>query len=373
MIDRQGRHSRLAVFAFLALFAALCIAVDIAYWRLMLAQDYGDFGIFWQSAHAALTGQMPYGVPLGGAKNLNPPFSLVIFAPFGLLPESLAYWTWTTLSVVCYALALVLTRRLSPQSLTPARFIFAVSAAPLWYTLMRGQVETVLLPAVVGVVLLHRAGRLRDAGLMLGVLIAFKPILAVWAFAFLLAGQPRLFRWAVVGGSLASVLAAVMFGPLVYLGWIEAVRANTTGASYANGALLYQFGLPATLLVGLGALALIRYRRPDGLTLSAAGIALSIALSPIVWQTYLVLLVPFLLARHRPFELVGAAFLMVPVLQWQLHLGIVTCLSVLAILALTSVERPVVEKSLSHQAEQAHDDGERELSLGVVRGASLHR
>jgi alpha-1,2-mannosyltransferase len=261
------------------------------------------------AGRALLDGDSPYPHSLSELKShanyVYPPLAAALLAPLTWLPQALAEGIFVALSLAAPALALWLLRvrdwrcygivylwppllgGVSLGTLSPL-LALAVAAAWRWRHSAAALGATLTGAAVVKLFLwpllvLFAAGDRWRAGLV-SVVAACLAVLASWAaigFAGL-TGYPRL---------------------LSELSRIESPRGySPTSLALAVGlpreaalAFAIAFGLP--LLVAAGALA----RRPAGeLPALACAIAAALALSPVVWLHYLVLLVvPIAVARKH--------------------------------------------------------------------------
>lgn len=298
------------------------------------SEDLLDFGSFWESGRAVNEGSDPYGIypnthrpiePPHVNPNLNPPTSLLLFAPLGLLDPYLARNILWWVGFVTYALLAVflISRYRPPDGPLIAAWTLALPA--FWSTLSLGQIYVLLLiPAVFGWLMLER-GQAVTAGVAIGILSAFKPNMLVWPAMLFLAGHRREAMVSAVSFLCVSLLPLIVWGPDIYVRWFELFisddpirRTHFVNASLSG--ITARLGLPfAGIVISVGLLcaaALAAFKwRPDRLKTSGFAIALSTVASPLAWLHYLLFLLPPIFARRswRPVMIVACAMLAVPI------------------------------------------------------------
>lgn len=302
---------------------------------------------FMPAGRAILDGTSPYPRALGDleshANYVYPPLAAVLVAPLTWLPSVVAEGIFVALSLAAPALALRLLR---------VRDWRCYGLVYLWPPLLGGLSLGTLSPLLALVV--AAAWRWRRSSPALGVLVTgaavaklfLWPLLAWFAIgdrwraalvSILAAGAAVLASWALIGFSGLAGYPRL----LQELSRIEAPRGySPTSLGLALG-LPREAALALALAVGLplfvAAVALARRPRSEHGALSCA-IAASLALSPVVWMHYLVLLlVPIAAGRDR-LGLVWFA----PLLFWitpstASNGSVWRILAVLAVVALTLV------------------------------------
>lgn len=302
---------------------------------ISLPQDsLRDFGTFYESGRAALDGRNPYEIHEhsyrvtikhfdGANPNLNPPASLLVFAPMSLFEPH------ATLQAVCWgslilflAVLLALNRIYRPPG-GHWLVLWAMSMPGFWGTVMLGQIYVLLLAAVAAAWVLQDRGRLAWAGLLIGAMAAFKTNFLVWPVLLLIAGHWRTAIPALGSFAVLSALPVLLFGVHVYSQWIEMVVnddpsrilwvTNMSVIAYAS-----RLGLPlaGTLIAGaiLLGLAWWAWRSRPGIrdTGLIATIA-SLLASPVAWIHYgLFLLPPLFATAWTRIMAVGAILLVTP-------------------------------------------------------------
>lgn len=193
-----------------------------------------DFGTFYESGKAALDGRNPfeihensYRVTIkhfdGANPNLNPPASLLLFAPMSLFePHMTLRVIWWGSLAGFLGVLLALNRIYRPTG-GKWLLLWAISMPGFWGTVMLGQVYVALLIAAAAAWILQDRGRLVAAGLLIGLLAAFKPNFLVWPVLLLIAGHWRTAIPAFVSFAVLSVLPVLFFGPQIYQQWIEMI------------------------------------------------------------------------------------------------------------------------------------------------------
>lgn len=349
--------ARILALALLCAWGALTAIASVGPIVGAAARGDADFFTFLDSAGRWRAGLDPYRttrlVDLGAGPqlahaNLNHPLTIPLFAPLLALPPAVAFLLWDMVGLLAFLAALALARRALAWTLTPTGRIAAVALLACWpgliYSLQLGQWGALLALPVVALWLLLRDPRLdRDrrrlllAGVLCGLLLAFKPFLLPLVAFFL----PRR-RWAGLlalgaGGAGASLLALPFVGLAAYPAWLGALRGVSW---YDHGMNIGLFGLlsrlaapPAALgwaLQGLAALlgaALVLRARDDTAARDrtiGALLLLGLLGSPLGWLYYTPLLLPALLPALAAWPRLGrgarAALAATVALLWTPHI-----------------------------------------------------
>jgi alpha-1,2-mannosyltransferase len=337
------------------------VLISVAFWILVLAlwldvsfigvtlgristdsmNIHGDFDTFWRSAVALWEGRDVYDT---GARltNLNPPFWILLISPLGLLEPLVAYWVFVLITLVItvgYLAWMTDELRLQPPWAVVGAVMLLLSS-PLLATLALGQIYPVLALGLVAAWVADRRGRFLVSGGALGLVVALKPSLAPVLLWPLVRRRWGTFGAALISGTAATLVAAVVVGVGATLDWLRLLSDRSASPYWDNASLpgaaarLFtenEFAqhvaiLPWTILIayalGIGAIAITAVRIGRGTQAGLwALVAASLLASPIAWHNYLVLLGPgilLLLARGR----MAPAFLLLALqsipAQWPL-------------------------------------------------------
>ncbi len=233
------------------LFVMLAAAVAVLGWRLAGAPDDrpvfppDDFVEYWAAGRLNAHGENPYDPELllpmerhagrdtdDAVMMWNPPWTLPLVMPFGVLPPKVAHLSWVVMGFALILLAADRTWVLAggPVSARWASWLVALTYLPSMFVLQSGQIGTVLLLGVAG--LLHGfAGRSAWAVGGGAFLLAVKPHLVylLWPAlgVWLLADRSR-FAWLsaawFVGLLIGAMLVAAAVNPSVLGQYLEAMR-----------------------------------------------------------------------------------------------------------------------------------------------------
>ena len=290
-----------------------------------------DFGEFMRSGEKALGGQNPYElsnpfVILGQSfvnVNTNAPPSLLLFAPLSLIDSLTAVRIFIVATFFAYILGCVMLIIEYRECHKSSRLLWLAAFGPLWVTTHNGQVYGILLLlTVTGWVLLrHRADL--AAGLVIGILIAIKPIFITWPLLLLLGGNKRTALVAGISMLWLAILAGMLFGFDVFSAWIMAQRVvameqlwwPTNGSLVGLGArtLAPMAGFVLSGAVALALAALVLARLPSRETTSGLGFVGALVMAPVAGPGYGMFLLPILLSRPwSPTLLAAASLLLAP-------------------------------------------------------------
>ena len=316
--------------------ALIAAAAALAGW---LHPDLTDLHVYRHAGQALLDGVSPYAAddPVTGLPFTYPPFAAVVMLPLAVLPAQAAAAVWTAASVTALTAVVVLALREVGEEirgwLVAALVIGAVALEPVWQNLSFGQVNLVLMAAVV--VDLRRPEH-RLSGVLVGLAAAVKLTPLVFVVLLLLVG-----RRGAAGRAALTFLATVAFGFAVApgaaasywsLGLLDADRVGPPWLAHnqsAYGVLTRLLGespsaglwLGVTLPLG-GAVLLVAaawWRRGDRLLgTGLAGLAMLLA-SPVSWSHHWVWAVPVAIAlwpRGRPLAAAWTAVFVARPVLW---------------------------------------------------------
>lgn len=152
----------------------------------------------------------------GGLPFLNPPFVAGLFYPLALVPYGVAQAVWLGLSIAALAAALALLwpklRRLK-RKWAVVFVLAALASAPVFWSLLYGQLSTLVLLSWVASYRLLKARREGAAGLALAVCLIKPPLAVVPALFLLTTGRWRAFAAFAAGGALLAAASLALVGP----------------------------------------------------------------------------------------------------------------------------------------------------------------
>lgn len=277
-----------------------------------------DFLLYVLDGRAVRAGANPYVVDArtipamaGYAPSLSAPASMLYAALLSLPDPAVAERVLIVLSTLAFIpIVLILLRHIPPaHRLLAAAWLLNLDC--FWTTLASGQIYVFLALASIGAwALIER--RPLAAGILIGIVVAIKPNLLLWPTLLLLVGSfaPAIAAFASAGA--LSLLAAVLFGPAIYLEWVHAALSQTMWVVLENAALpavVAHLGLPGlgtatTVVIVAVAAVLTRWRRPTPRRLSELAPLVAVAAAPIAWPSYIILALPAVL-EARPAWLRG--------------------------------------------------------------------
>ncbi len=263
---------------------------------------------------------------------IYPPWVPAAYVPLALLPWEAARVVWFLLSAAATVVSLFLLAKASAtdadeeRDLSRAALFGAAFFFPLFYGLMTGQANAVLLLLVAGSLLAFRQGRALLAGLLLAPAALTKPFLAFPALVFLARRAWGALAGFAAGAASLALLGLVVGGPRAWPAFWTQISAHNALRAYEPrnhslaAAALAIFGpgdgvppivkdpalaAPAALagaaIAGLLVLLALplRSRAPASPALGfGAALALGLLLTPKSWEHYGVFLLPGFLAAY---------------------------------------------------------------------------
>ncbi len=288
-------------------------AAALAGW---LWPDLTDLHVYRYGGGALLDGLSPYAAddPVSGLPFTYPPFAAVVMLPLAVLPAQVAAAVWTAASVTALAAVVVVALRevglVARSWLVVGLVVGALALEPVWQNLRFGQVNLLLMAAVV--VDLTRPER-RHSGVLVGLAAGVKLTPLVFVVLLVLVGRRgaaaratlTFLATVAVGFALAPGAAASYWT----LGLLDADRVGPPWLAHNQsvyGVLtrLLDAPPPALLWIGVtlplvGAALLVAatwWRRGDRLLgTGIAGLAMLLA-SPVSWSHHWVWAVPVAIA-----------------------------------------------------------------------------
>ena len=168
-----------------------------------------DFRVFWNAARATDV-YAPATYPF-----VNPPTALLWLEPLSLVGFWPGFALWTIGSLALFFCA---AQRAFPQSAA----LMALASPVLLKAAMLGQVTLFLGAAILWA--FTRSGVI--GGLIIGVAASIKPQLLLLApLAFIVRGDWRMLAASLAGGSLSVVAALLVYGPALWLDWLNSLPA----------------------------------------------------------------------------------------------------------------------------------------------------
>jgi hypothetical protein len=175
--------------------------------------------------------------------------------------------------------------------------------------------------AAVGAWLHLERGRPVPAGLLIGLVVAFRPNLVPWPIVLALSGAWPVATTSLATAGLISLIPVMVYGPGIYHSWVTALVSLNWPFLPDNTSLLgvaSRLGVPGagTLLGGmlLGGIAIWAWRtRPPATRVTAVALVGALLASPTAWLPYTLLLLPLFFAYPKqPILRVAAVLLVVP-------------------------------------------------------------
>jgi hypothetical protein len=193
-----------------------------------------DFLVYFDAAKSLRQGGPLYdfaaavGMPNGPVFKY-PPFYATVLAPFAQYSVQAVFTGWFLLNLALlgltgYLLAFRLWQPFKPASIVPAYLIGIgiLNFGPVWESLIRGQMDVVILTAAVVILLLAQARRAEPvAGALLALVTMLKLYPGLLAVYLLLQR-----RWRILVGFVAASLALIVLSGLV-VGWTKLWRYVT--------------------------------------------------------------------------------------------------------------------------------------------------
>jgi alpha-1,2-mannosyltransferase len=274
--------------------------------------DFPDLSVYRYGGRAALDGLPLYAAddPVTGYPFTYPPFAAVAMVPLALLPVWASAALWTGASVAALAVVVAVTRRAlgrpAPGWLVALVTGAAVALEPVWQNLTFGQVNTLLMCAVL--VDLLGPDR-RWSGVLVGIAAGLKLTPLVFVVLLVLVGRRSAAGRALVAfaGTVAVGFAAMPGAASSYWthGLVDATRVGPPELAHnqsAYGALTRLLDGPPPTLVWLavaaplaGAVLLLaaqRWRTGDRVLGTCLGAVAMLVASPISWSHHWVWVVP---------------------------------------------------------------------------------
>lgn len=285
-----------------------------------------DFSAYWMAGRHVLAGEPLYagfqlaGPPTQGIQYeyLYPPFFAVVIAPFASLFEDYrtANWAWAAIGAVIIALVVMGVARREGLAEGRRQLLLVGAAfgfAPVVGELIIGGVQLLILGLLAGAWLALRNRTPRGelaAGALVGIAALIKVFPGLLILWLLLTGRIRAAAAAVATMAVLSAVTVPVVGlqawldyptVLLHLGTLVDVRDLLAPTVWLSELMPPTLARVVVTMAGLGVVAWVARRGPQAVSFAVA-VAISILITPSLFQHYLALLVlPLLLAmRYAP-------------------------------------------------------------------------
>jgi hypothetical protein len=282
-------------------------------------QPFGVMGTFWASGWAVRHGQNPYveyppltwkpgafgknGPPVLDL-NLNPPSMLPLFSLLSRIPLRTATNVWTVTSTLLFVgiAALLICRYHADRK----QIWWLLTCSATIMTLGLEQIYAALLVLTLAAWFLLESDHDIVAGVLLGVLAAIKPNMAVWPLFLALSRRLKLIVPTCVTAAVLSIIPVFLYGTAVYPEWWRATGIDSHSIFPADISIAGNFsrfgsrpaGLIIALVVFVLLACLVRAGKPPLFETTGIALCASILCSPLGWLEYILFLTPLLFARR---------------------------------------------------------------------------
>jgi hypothetical protein len=304
---------------------AVLAAVAWPYWwwlyRLCASLHYNDFGKFYYGVLAWREGRSLYslspasfipGLP-NPLTNLNPPHAMLPVWPLTFLPVDWAFALWMVVNGACLLGVTTIVCRTVEWRPSFFQLTVLMAGAPTATWLVTGQLSGLMAVPLTFAWLAWRSGRLRAAGLWLGVAASVKPFLGLLVLWMLWRREWRALQGIAYSGLAAFLCGLLVFGVAGHSEWLAATWATSWTWSAMNASLLgivtraltvtpyhVPFGIAAWLVVpiwlpAVAGISVLLARRLRGASVDDAWgllVAGALLISPLGWTYYLWWMLP---------------------------------------------------------------------------------
>ena len=284
---------------------------------------YFDFGSFIAAGKFANAGENPYSVDSPWifelfvregeeeilAPNLNPPIMIYLFQLFAKISPFLALNGWRVITIGLMVLSVILIDKEYPtngfQRVT--RIAWGLSLAGFWHIVQLGQIYGILILLTVLVWILLNRKQECLAGGLLGLIIAIKPNMMVWAVVLLLVNKKRTFFISGITSVVISLIPMITHGVEVYHQWLVCISeysqdllllpANNTFQGFTVRLGSARAGLFISIIFLVFIVIYLLKTKPDIQKANSIGIISSLLVSPIAWVGYTILTLPIFFSQ----------------------------------------------------------------------------
>lgn len=331
-----ARRAHLGIFGFGAFYLLCGALVALANFsgKYKSDQRFRVFGSFWASGLALSRHQNPYGVyPLTYyfkdfvhhrvlvSLNLSPPTLLPFFQLLSHFnPESaIKVWTFTSLLLFLSSLALLLVEY--GGQIQRRQILWFLLGPTAFDTMFVGQDYAVMLACIVIGWILIEHNRYAVAGILIGILIAAKPNLALCPVFLALCGYMRIAKASVVTILAMALFALLLYGPGVYTQWWQAIAndphwifpTDVSLTGFATRLGVRVVGQVFSIVLLTFTIVLVARKRTSAANAIGLSLCVGMLASPLAWLHYAIFLTPVLL--RKPWNLplsIAMLMLMLP-------------------------------------------------------------
>ncbi|HEX6055989.1 MAG TPA: glycosyltransferase 87 family protein [Intrasporangium sp.] len=267
--------------------------------------------------------------PVTGLRFTYPPFAAVLMAPLAPLPSWVAAGLWTAASVAALAAVVALVRRSldqpAPGWLVALLTLGAVALEPVWQNLVFGQINTLIMLAVL--VDLLRPSQ-RWSGVLIGIAAGVKLTPLVFVVLLVLVG-----RRTAAGRAIVAFAGTVAIGVAVNPGWsasywghglVDAGRIGPPALAHnqsvygaltrlldARPSILLWLAVAVPLAVAVLGVGVRWWRRGDPLLGTCLAATSMLLASPVSWSHHWVWCAPIALVLWERGRMAAVAWTMV--------------------------------------------------------------
>jgi hypothetical protein len=283
-----------------------------------------DFLAYWSASHLLITGSSPYDHTALSAleqsinpdlasqgeaflNTWNPPWLILIFTPFGLMPYKIAELVWTFFNTVLIGLALIISWQMSSKASSSRGILYVFLACYIFGEtisyLVIGQITSlVLIGMVLSIFLIdHHLDLLAGFALLLSTI---KPQVSYFFLIIMLIWIIQNRRWQIIEGLAIAASSTLIIFWIVNPGWVTdyiiliksmpyyAIYTSTIGSFMASLFNIRIFYVMAIILIFLIKPILIILKRDGWLTAMNISIIISLPLSPFGFNFDQILILP---------------------------------------------------------------------------------
>jgi alpha-1,2-mannosyltransferase len=212
--------------------SVIFLSIFILSWTIysiyrIITSSAPDFSILWFSAKDFWQHQNPYTNPNLFTLNPNIPITFLYYAPLIILPYPVAQAIFVSLSFFATTICAYLSLKILNLKFKWKYFLLSLSliflAFPTKFTLGMGQINTIVFSLFLLSYLFYKRQELGKSGILLGICVSLKPILAFFFLFYLLKRQWKLILYSCLTIALGLATALLIAGPGVFVYWLKEV------------------------------------------------------------------------------------------------------------------------------------------------------